>query len=200
MHDSNLYKKYLFHKHAVMLGFTVTMVLMALFSPYAFQAVLFSTIAMMVFLINLSIHKKFVGYGVASRMQEILEAKGVSEIKINAPEQVLSGTLVKPLARYWIANFVGTLVIGPVFILLTSTDPKSNPQLIPFMLTVNIFLLSAFYTGICAAIYVWFAADRQRMWYMPASLLKTACEQVNLPRETREKVFATARNEKLLIE
>lgn len=184
--------KFALHRNAALMVIGLIDILVMSFGPFGItsgEAVFFVFTSFILFRMGLKGNLNFIGYGVTERINAIAGSFGVDTACAWHPvDIVLGGCAPKSLIVSWglaVAGCVGVPLVIKFY----------TPEMLPWALTYS----AAHGTALLAEIYVWFAADRHRLWYMPEQYLREALEVFQLSKAALEGIIDLANQQDLLL-
>ncbi len=134
-------------------------------------------------------HEKYIGYGVAKEINEILD-EGNDVLQTH--ELALSRLVPKKLLRKWGILFYLFTTVGIAGGIMYSISEKET--IYTYILSVTIIG----YACIVGEIYVWLAINRVRLWYCDEEILKKFLHQKLYATTVINEKIAAAKNNGLI--
>lgn len=186
---------YKFHLLVAAAAICSSNVAFMIFSPFgadSFEAVAFLGMSVVTFLIGVDRQTLFTGYGVAKEIKDILHG---SEIVHDFGGLILKGFAIKPLVMSWLIPLLEYTATAAATILLYRTTRLVSAEILSLVLVLCAGRLLA----LLSEMYVWFAANRRRLWYLPEPYLDKVLHAFYSPEDVVQAMMQRAKERDLLL-
>ena len=157
------------------------------------EAILFVVVSQLAFRIGLSWHTVFAGYGAAAQVNAVAKESRVT-LNLDFGRSAWNGYAVQALVRSWKNAALGCLVIPGAAILFRYGDYVS-PETVFLAATYS----AARFVALAGELYIWFAVNRRRLWYLPAKFLRRKLLDLNVPGSVYMGILDRVREQDLIL-